>query len=188
MLVGSAINCDLTHVALLHVFYLLVELPDWHLLTSAIDLTLALITRRTDLCSVGVFRADKTRAAAAVVVGFIAIDLSLSIMICTKENAATQVVAEHIGISARTAIDAGSQNRNQVLRGRFRQKTAQEYSLILEWMDRVHLCLYDEVQRFGNLDEVAALARLSPFCLCIWTGDHKQILRKQMRRKPFARR
>ena len=142
----------------------LVELPDRHLLASAVGLTLALITGRTDLCSAGVFGAGKTRAAAAVIVGLIAIDPTLSIMICTKENAAAQAVAEHIvsmqlpdallgkfgrligfheaqkGASVRTAIDVGSQNRNQVLRGKqviigcgggFRHETAQKYSPIL---------------------------------------------------------
>ena len=63
-------------------------------------------------------------------------------MICTKENAAAQTVAEHIvsmplpddllsnfgkligfhdaqkGAAAQTAIDVGSQNRNHVLRGK----------------------------------------------------------------------
>ena len=189
------------------VFHPLVELPDRHLLASAIGLTLALITGRTDLCSAGVFGAGKTRAAAAVIVGLIAIDPSLSIMICTKENAAAQAVAERIvsmqlpddllgkfgrligfheaqkGASAPTAIDVGSQNRNQVLRGKqviigcgggFRHETSQKYSPILEWMARAQLCLHDEAQQFGNLDEVAALARLPPSCLCIWTGDHKQ--------------
>ena len=124
-----------------HVFKPLVELPDRHLLASAVGLTLALITGRADLCSAGVFGAGKTRAAAAVIVGLIAIDPTLSIMICTKENAGAQAVAEHIvsmqlpdaflgkfgrligfyeaqkGASAGTAIDVGSQNRNQVLRG-----------------------------------------------------------------------
>ena len=38
----------------------------------------------------------------------------------------------------------------------------------------MHLYLHDKAQQFGNLDEVAALARLSP--LCVWTGDHKQNL------------
>ena len=184
---------------LLHVFRPLVELPDRHPLVSAVGLTLALITGRTDLCSAGVFGAGKTRAAAAVIVGVIAIDPTLSIMICTKENAAAQAVAEHIVSmqlpenllckfgrlidSARTAIDVGSQNRNQVLRGKqviigcgggFRHETAQKYSPILEWMTKVQLCLHDEAQQFGNLDEVAALARLPSSCICIWTGDHKQ--------------
>ena len=155
----------------------------------------------------GVFGAGKTRAAAAVIVGLIAIDPTLSIMICTKENAAAQAVAEHIvsmqlpdallakfgrligfheaqkGASARTAIDVGSQNRNQVLRGKqviigcgggFRHETAQKYSPILEWMAKIQLCLHDEAQQFGNLDEVAALARLPASYICIWTGDHKQ--------------
>ena len=58
--------------------------------------------------------------------------------------------------------------------GGFRHETAQKYSPILEWMTKVQLCLHDEAQQFGNLDEVAALARLPPSCICIWTGDHKQ--------------
>ena len=88
---------DFKHAeTLLHVFHPLVELPDRHLLASAIGLTLALLTGRTDLCSAGVFGAGKTRAAAAVIVGLIAIDPTLSVMICTKENAAAQAVAEHI--------------------------------------------------------------------------------------------
>ena len=71
------------------------------------------------------------------------------------------------GASARTAIDVGSQNRNHVLRGKqviigcgggFRHETAQKYSPILEWMTKVQLCLHDEAQQFGNLDEVAAPA------------------------------
>ena len=87
------------------------------------------------------------------------------------------------GASAGTAIDVGSQNRNHVLRGKqviigcgggFRHETAQKYSRILEWMTKVQLCLHDEAQQFGNLDEVAALARLPASCICIWTGDHKQ--------------
>ena len=109
-------------------------------LRLALPWPLALLTGRTDLCSAGVFGAGKTRAAAAVIVGLIAIDPTLSIMICTKENAAAQAVAEHIvsmklpedllskfgrligfheaqkGASARTAIDVGSQNRNQASR------------------------------------------------------------------------
>ena len=55
-----------------------------------------LLTGRTDLCSAGVFGAGKTRAAAAVIVGLIAIDPTLAIMICAKENAAAQAFAEHI--------------------------------------------------------------------------------------------
>ena len=208
----------------MHVFHPLVELPDRHLLASAIGLTLALLTGRTDLCSAGVFGAGKTRAAAAVIVGLVAIDPTLSIMICTKENAAAQAVAEHIvsmnlpddllckfgrligfheaqkGASARTAIDVGSQNRNQVLRGKqviigcgggFRHETSQKYSPILEWMEKVQLCLLDEAQQFGNLDEVAAVARLPPFCLCIWTGDHKQTpggLKKTDEAKAFRKK
>ena len=46
--------------------------------------------------------------------------------------------------------------------GGFRHETSQKYSPILEWMDKVQLCLHDEAQQFGNLDEVAALARLPP--------------------------
>ena len=166
LLAGYTSQNDFMHAETLsHVFKPLVELPDRHLLASAVGLTLALITGRTDLCSAGVFGAGKTRAAAAVIVGLIAIDPTLSIMICTKENAAAQAVAEHIvsmqlpdallgkfgrligfheaqkGASARTAIDVGSQNRNQVLRGKqviigcgggFRYETAQKYSSILE--------------------------------------------------------
>ena len=145
-------------------------------------------------------------------------------MICTKENAAAQAVAEHIvsmqlpddllgkfgrligfhevqkGASARTAIDVGSQDRNQVLRnkqviiscgGGFRHETSQKYSPILEWMDKVQLCLHDEAQQFGNLDEVAALTRLPPSCLCIWTGDHKQTpggLKKTDEAKAFRKK
>ena len=56
--------------------------------------------------------------------------------------------------------------------GGFRHETAQKYSPILEWMAKIQLCLHDEAQQFGNLDEVAALARLP--ASCIWTGDHKQ--------------
>ena len=60
---------DFMHAETLsHVFKPLVELPDRHLLASAVGLTLALITGRTDLCSAGVFGAGKTRAAAAVIV------------------------------------------------------------------------------------------------------------------------
>ena len=141
--------------------------------------------------------------------GLIAIEPTLSIMICAKENAGAQAVAEHIvsmpltdallgkfgrligfheaqkGASARTAIDVGSQNRNQVLCGKqviigcgggFQHETAQKYSPILEWMAKIQLCLHNEAQQFGNLDEVAALARLPASCICIWTGDHKQTL------------
>ena len=118
------------------------ELPDRHLLASAIGLTIALLTGRTDLCTAGVFGAGKTRAAAAVIVGLIAIDPTPSITVCTKENAAAQAFAEHVvnmqlpdillakfgrligfheaqkGASARTALDVGSQNRNHILRGK----------------------------------------------------------------------
>ena len=183
LLIAPACHHGFTRAeTLLHVFYPLVELPDRHLLASAIGLTLALLTGRTDLCSAGVFGAGKTRAAAAVIVGLITIDPTLSIMICTKENAAAQAVAEHIvsmklpddllgkfgrligfheaqkGASARTAIDVGSQNRNQVLRGKqviigcgggFRHETCQKYSPIFDWMDKVQLCLHDEAQQFG---------------------------------------
>ena len=104
------------------------------------------------------------------------------------------------GASARTAIDVGSQNRNQVLRGKqviigcgggFRHETSQKYSPILEWMEKVQLCLHDEAQQFGNLDEVAALARLPSSCLCIWTGDHKQTpggLKKTDEAKAFRKK
>ena len=173
-----------THAETLsHVFKPLVELPDRHLLASAVGLTLALITGRTDLCSAGVFGAGKTRAAAAVIVGLIAIDPTLSIMICTKENAAAQAVAEHIvsmqlpdallakfgrligfheaqkGASARTPIDVGSQNRNQVLRekqviigcgGGFRHETAQKYSPILEWMAALFARRSTAIWQFGR--------------------------------------
>ena len=216
---------DFEHAdTLKHVFHPLVELPDRHLLASAIGLTLALLTGRTDLCTAGVFGAGKTRAAAAVITGLIAIDPTLSIMVCTKENAAAQAFAEHVvsmqlpdillakfgrligfheaqkGASARTAIDVGSQNRNHVLRGKqvvigcgggFRHETSQKYSPILEWIEKVQLCAHVEAQQFGNLDEVAALARLPSSCLCIWTGDHKQTpggLKKTDEAKAFRKK
>ena len=56
LLAGHSIQNDFTHAETLsHVFKPLVELPDRHLLASAVGLTLALITGRTDLCSAGVF-------------------------------------------------------------------------------------------------------------------------------------
>ena len=62
-------------------------------------------------------------------------------------------------------------------------------------MDRVQLCLHDEAQQFGNLDEVAALARLPPSCLCIWTGDLEAsktpeaiAFRQKMMKRPIALR
>ena len=225
LLVGPDGQHDFEHAGTLkHVFHPLVELPDRHLLASAIGLTLALLTGRTDLCTAGVFGAGKTRAAAAVIAGLIAIDPTLSIMVCTKENAAAQAFAEHVvsmqlpdillakfgrligfheaqkGASARTAIDVGSQNRNHVLRGKqviigcgggFRHETSQKYSPILEWIEKVQLCVHDEAQQFGNLDEVAALARLPSSCLCIWTGDHKQTpggLKKTDEAKAFRKK
>ena len=121
------------------------SIPLWSCLTGICwlqHLTLALLTGRTDLCTAGVFGAGKTRAAAAVIVGLIAIDPTLAIMVCTKENAAAQAFAEHVvsmnlpdsllakfgrligfheaqkGASARTAIDVSSQNRNHILRGK----------------------------------------------------------------------
>ena len=33
-------------------------------------------------------------------------------------------------------------------------------SLMVDWIATIYLCLHDEAQQFGNLDEVAALARL----------------------------
>ena len=48
-------------------------------------------------------------------------------------------------------------------------------------MAKIQLCLHDEAQQFGNLDEVAALARLPASCICIWTGDHKQTPRRLRR-------
>ena len=75
LLAGHTTQNDFMHAETLsHVFKPLVELPDRHLLASAVGLTLALITGCTDLCSAGVFGAGKTRAAAAVIVGLIAID------------------------------------------------------------------------------------------------------------------
>ena len=61
----------------------------------------------------------------------------------------------------------------------------------LEWIEKVQLCVHDEAQQFGNLDEVAALARLPPSCLCIWTGDHKQTsggLKKTEEAKTFRKK
>ena len=58
-------------------------------------------------------------------------------------------------------------------------------------MDKVQLCLHDEAQQFENRDEVTALARLPPFCLCIWTGDHKQTpdgLKKTEEAKAFRKK
>ena len=225
LLVGPEGQHEFQHAdTLKHVFHPLVELPDRHLLASAIGLTLALLTGRTDLCTAGVFGAGKTRAAAAVIVGLIAIDPTLSIMVCTKENAAAQAFAEHVvsmqlpdillakfgrligfheaqkGASARTVIDVGSQNRNHILRGKqviigcgggFRHETSQKYSPILEWIEKVQLCVHEEAQQFGNLDEVAALARLPSSCLCIWTGDHKQTpggLKKTDEAKAFRKK
>ena len=53
------------------------------------------------------------------------------------------------------------------------------------------MCVHDEAQQFGNLDEVAALARLPSSCLCIWTGDHKQTpggLKKTDEAKAFRKK
>ena len=75
--------------------------------------------------------------------------------------------------------------------GGFRHETSQKYSPILEWIEKVQLCVHDEAQQFGNLDEVAALARLPSSCLCIWTGDHKQTpggLKKTDEAKAFRKK
>ena len=49
LLAGHMTQNDFMHAEMLHVFRPLVELPDRHLLASAVGLTLALITGRSDL-------------------------------------------------------------------------------------------------------------------------------------------
>ena len=70
------------------------------------------------------------------------------------------------GPSNQTRLDIQSQNRNNVIRqkavligcgGGFRQEASQKYSPVGEWFQHVDLCLHDEAQLFGNLDEVSAV-------------------------------
>ena len=87
----------------------------------------------------GVFGADKTRSAAVLLAGLLVFDLSLKLMVLTKENIAVHAVAEHlvslqmpdylqekmrrlVGYyeqnrkSSYTRLDILPANRNQVLR------------------------------------------------------------------------
>ena len=105
------------------------------------SLVLALVEGRTDLLlSGGVFGAGKTRSAAILVVGVLVFELSLNLMILTKENVAAQAFAEHIAAFAlpdfvnskigrlvghmelkknktnKTSLDVTCENRHEVLK------------------------------------------------------------------------
>ena len=112
---------------------------DGHFLSIASSLVLAILTGRTDLCVSGVFGAGKTRAAAALIAGLMIMDLSLNLMVMTKENTAANAFADHLlslqlpesvyaragrivgyletkkGASHKTKLDIEQERRNDVL-------------------------------------------------------------------------
>ena len=80
------------HAALLP----LLRLEDGHVLATLSAIVLALSEARTGVAISGVFRAGKTRSAAALLAGLLVFDPSLQLMVLTKENIAAHAVAEHL--------------------------------------------------------------------------------------------
>ena len=78
-------------------FIPLVYNRDSHFLATLPALLLSLLEGKTECPISGVFGAGKTRAAAAIIAGLITVDPSLTIIIRTKENVASQAFAEHSG-------------------------------------------------------------------------------------------
>ena len=73
----------------------LLKLPDEHVLATINCLVLAVLEGRTGLPISGVFGAGKTRSAV-MLAGLLVFDLTLKIMVLTKENVAAQAFAEHL--------------------------------------------------------------------------------------------
>ena len=153
--------------------------------------TLSAWSGRTDLCVSSVFRAGKTRAAAALIAGLMIMEPSLNIMVMTKENTAAKAFMDHLlslglpesvysragrivgyleskkGASHQTKLDIQQEKRNDVL--------AQKKLLI---------------GCGGGFQQAAQFN-----CLIFWCGDRKQTpggLRntteaKQSRRKLLSR-
>ena len=104
------------------------------------------------------------------------------------------------GASHKTKLDIEQEKRNDVLRGKklligcgggFQQESQQRYSPVRQWISTIHLALMDEAQQYGNIDELATLARAPNHCLVLWCGDHKQTpggLRNTTEAKMFRRK
>lgn len=120
----------------------LVQNKDGHFLATLAALILSLLEGKTGCPLSGVFGAGKTRAAAAIIAGLIAVDPTLKIMVLTKENVASHAFAEHVirlnlpdcvenkfgrmvgymalqnNSTGRTRIDIESASRHDVLRSK----------------------------------------------------------------------
>ena len=58
-------------------------------------------------------------------------------------------------------------------------------------MGSVDLCLEDEGQQYGNMEEAASVARTPATCLEVWSGDHRQTpggLKKSKESKAFRKK
>ena len=73
----------------------LVENKDGHFIAAVTSLVQSLLEGRTDCPISGVFGADKTLSAAAMIAGLLVIDPTLQIMIVNKENVAAYAFAKH---------------------------------------------------------------------------------------------
>ena len=71
-------------------------LEDGHVLAILSAIVLTLCEGRTGLAISGVFGAEKTRSAAALLIGLLVFDPSLRLIVLTKENVAAHAVAEHL--------------------------------------------------------------------------------------------
>ena len=128
------------------------------------------------------------------------IALSLPTWIENKIGRLVGFMALHNQTTGTTKLDIPSAHRHEVIGskqviigcgGGFRHECASKYSPVAQWMSEVDLTLHDESQQYGNLDEMAALARLPRNCLVVWLGDHRQTpggLRKSAAARRFRRK
>ena len=66
--------------------------PDCHFCAVLVQ---SILEGRTNCPISGVFGARKIRAAAAMIAGFLVMDLTLKVIVVTKENAAAHAFAKH---------------------------------------------------------------------------------------------
>ena len=166
----------------------LLRLEDGHVLATLSAVVLALCEGRTGLAISGVFGAGKTRSAAALLAGLLVFDPSLQLTKeniaahAVAEHLVSLQMPDHIQDKmgrlvgyceqnrkgSYTPLDILPSNRNQVIRqkslligcgGGFQQECSQQFSPVADWMGSVDLCLEDEGQQYGNMEEAASVAR-----------------------------
>ena len=177
---------------------------DGHVVAATSAVALALATGKLDVCVQGLFGAGKSRAAAILLLGLMALDTEgeCHFQVICKENTGTRSFIEmveylqfptdmyqRIGriVSDREAQNAASTYFDirhsakserlpqcRLLGGSFANDRCSTFPALDTFLSKLMLTIFDEAQQFGGDREVTTVAMLPPTCLVVWMGDAQQ--------------